>query len=385
MAPPPQRYRQIGFSLDGGPGELVRFDLAIRPEDLTVSEPSRLAVQQTLAGAWVDSFDRGLATISLSGTLGWRGSLFLSGEDAFRQLRDTMVLAWHQRRADAIDQGTDPTEVQLTFIDTLDDVTYVVAPQSFSLRRSRSSPLLMRYQIRLLALSDADAPVGLLDKISKALANPLRWIAGVTGLGGTLGTLTSYLTLARTYLQQGINLYGQFTGAVNQFVGTAVSVFGAVRDVAAGAQGLFSGADGLLLTAAKQIAAAGSAAFSAMATAPGLPAYLLLPATRLASAFQDAECNMANSFVTGAKYTTFDELFGASACSSTGGGDPISASTAAGLNPIVDIFPPVAAPVHVTAAATAAMASLTREPLDLLGQDAFIAAQLRTVAQGVTV
>lgn len=194
MTPPSQRFRQIGFALDGGPGELLRFDLAIRPEDLTIAEMSRLTVQQTLGGAWADSFDRGLATITLSGTLGWRGSLLLSGEDAFKQLHDTLVLDWHQRRRDAIGQGTDPTEVQLTFIDTLDDATFIVAPQQFSLRRSRSAPLLMRYQIRLLALADADAPSGLLDQISRALSNPLRWLSGVTGLGGVVSTLQGYLT-----------------------------------------------------------------------------------------------------------------------------------------------------------------------------------------------
>lgn len=378
MTPPSQRFRQIGFALDGGPGELLRFDLAIRPEDLTIAEMSRLTVQQTLGGAWADSFDRGLATITLSGTLGWRGSLLLSGEDAFKQLHDTLVLEWHQRRRDAIGQGTDPTEVQLTFIDTLDDATFIVAPQQFSLRRSRSAPLLMRYQIRLLALADADAPSGLLDQISRALSNPLRWLAGVTGLGGVVSTLQGYLTT-------GLNLYGAARAAVDGFVGTAVGVLSAVRDVAQFARGAFSGPDAQLLSAARMIASAGAGAFAALSTDPGLPKYLLIPALRLSAAFVDAECNMANSFITGTQFTTYDDLFGASSCSSTGGGDPINKYTAAGLNPIADIFPVNTPRVQVSAEGVAALVSLARDPLALVGQDAYTVGQLQIASRGITV
>src|ERR1035437_1247118 len=46
--------------------------LTVNPEDLTVTEPSRVAVQQTMGGAWVDSFGPGLRTINISGVTGWR-------------------------------------------------------------------------------------------------------------------------------------------------------------------------------------------------------------------------------------------------------------------------------------------------------------------------
>lgn len=376
MAPPSQRYRQIGFYLEGGSGSDVKFDLTIRPEDLTVAEPSRLVVQQTLGGAWADAFDRGIATINMSGTLGWRGGALLSGEDAFAQLRSTVFLDWHQRRKDLLDQGSDPAAVRLTFLDTLDSLNFVVAPQQFTLRRSKSSPLLMRYQIRLLALDDADSPSGILDQITSALSNPLRWLAGVTGMGGTLVTMQSYL-------DQGLNLYGAFSTSVRNFTSMGSSVLGAVQDIAATTRGVFADNDAVLLGTARAIMQAGSNALQAIAL-DTLPEYELIPAYRLPALFQEADCTMANSFSLGRTYRSWDDLFGASGCSSTGGGDP--PSPLAGLNPFETYFPTASASILVSPAATAAIKTLQQaDPLALIGHDATIAAQLDVISAGVSV
>lgn len=376
MAPPSQRYRQIGFYLEGGDGQDVKLDLAIRPEELTVSEPSRLIVQQTLGGAWADSFDRGLVSINLSGMLGWRGNGFLSGEDLFAQLRETVFLSWHERRKEAIGSGQDPNTVRLTFIDTLDGLTYVVAPQQFTLRRSKSRPLLMAYQIRLVALSDADAPSGLLDKIIAALSNPLRWLAGVTGLGGVITTLQSYVST-------GMALYGTASAAVGAFMGTVAGVLGTVASVASTVRGEFIGTDSGLLSSARVLCQAGANALSALATDPALPDYMLLPARRLPALLTEADCTMANSFSLGRSFTSYDDLLGASNCSSTGGGEPPSPYVALGTNPFDDYFPVDVQRIGVSGAATAALETLQIDPLLLLGRDSFIARQLQTIADGV--
>jgi hypothetical protein len=44
MASPSQANRRIGFNLTGGTSPRIRFDLSLRPEELTVSESSRLVV-----------------------------------------------------------------------------------------------------------------------------------------------------------------------------------------------------------------------------------------------------------------------------------------------------------------------------------------------------
>ncbi len=64
MRPPPQKNRPIGFYLTGGLGLPARVNLPIRPEELTRTETSRLQVNQTLGGAWADSFGAGLAKIT---------------------------------------------------------------------------------------------------------------------------------------------------------------------------------------------------------------------------------------------------------------------------------------------------------------------------------
>lgn len=379
MSPPSQRYRSIGFFLTGGDAEDVKLDLTIRPEDLSVQEPSRLVVQQTIGGAWADAFGRGQVSISLSGMLGWRGGLLVSGEDAFAKLRQTIFLDWHQRRTDAIAAGTDPDEVKLSFVDTLDELTFIVAPQQFSLRRSKSSPLLMRYQIRLLVLDDADAPNGILDQISRALNNPLRWLAGITGLGGTLGTLMSYYQKAKA-------LFGQASAAVRTVVGTAIGVLQEVSHVASAAKGIFTGSARGLLTTALGLTRAVSNALTALATDGSLPIADRLPALRLASTFNDANCTMANCFSGGARFVSYDDLSGASACSSTGGGEPISLFTAAGVNPFEAYFPPAASGITVSPGAAAAMASLIHvDPLILLGRDGATADSLRRIAEGVQI
>lgn len=169
--PPSQKNRTIGFA-----GTTGIYELTIRPEEITRTEPSRLAVQQTLGGAWIDSFDRGIIQIRIAGTTGWRGGPpghgGLSGEDAFHRLRTQAFIAWHAERAAIVAGGGDPSVVTLVFVDTLDGFTDIVAPKTFVMRRSKSSPLLIRYTIEMLVVQDLASPVG---------------------GGGALGTAFSYL------------------------------------------------------------------------------------------------------------------------------------------------------------------------------------------------
>lgn len=186
--PPSQKDRPIGFALFGG-GQSYVQNLLIRPEELTKSEPSRLNVQQTLGGAWADDFGRGVATIRISGHLGWRGSEALAGEDAFRALRNGAFVAWHQGRANQRAAGADPDAVQLFFVDTLDGFTDLVAPKVFTLRRSKTSPLLMRYTMELLVLDTADIAVTVTDPIAAAMTNPAGFLTGATELAAQAGAI----------------------------------------------------------------------------------------------------------------------------------------------------------------------------------------------------
>lgn len=175
--PPSQRNRPIGFY-----GSTGAYTFVIPPEELTRQEPSRLAVQQTLGGAWADSFDRGTISIKIAGTTGWRGGPpdggQLSGEAQFQVLRSQCFTAWHSARAAIVAGGGDPSSVQLYFVDTLNLTADLVAPKSFTLRRSKQSPLLLRYSIELLVLQDAATP------ITGGLAGlATGYLTGAAGLG----------------------------------------------------------------------------------------------------------------------------------------------------------------------------------------------------------
>ena len=199
-----------------------------------------------------------------------------------------------------------------------------------------------------------------------------------TGLGGVIGTIQGYLST-------GLALYGAASGAVRSVMSTITGVLGSVASFAADVRGEFLGAGGDLLTAARSICQAAANALAALGTDPALPDYLLLPARRLPSLLTEADCTMANSFSLGRSFVSFDDLLGASNCSSTGGGTPASPYAVLGTNPFDDYFPQEGTLIGVSGTATAAIKSLQVDPLQLVGRDAFIARQLQAIADGVTV
>ena len=375
-APPSQTFREMSFLLSGGQGGDLHFTFGIRPEELSRDEPQRLAVQQTLGGAWADLFGPGVKTISLSGHNGWRGGLLLSGEDMFIALRDTVIGQYNSRRAALIQQNQDPSAVTLTFTDTLNNISAFVTPQSFRLLRSRSRPLLMMYSLTLLELAPVTTPASILDQIMQALTDPTRWLLGYTGLTGEVLAIQGYV-------QQAQNVLGTIAGAVGMFSNVATSLFASVATTAQSVQGQFDSSVSILLTLGSSVAQAGRNAFYALAGDPTLPQADLIPIMNLSSSFNNAACAMA-SFNAESTFTTLDPLLGASACSSTAGGDPINVFTAAGANPFESLFGASEPPVLATAAVTQAITYLMGDPIELVGSTAAIGAALEAIATGIT-
>lgn len=156
MPPPRQKadVRPISFILHNQiTGEFAMMTLPIRPEDLSRTDVSRLTVHQTIGGAWADNFGPGLPTVNISGTTGWGQGWRLDGLQAFINLHELIFVEWHRMRADAVENAQDPELVKLIFDDGLDEFTWVVAPQTFVLKRNRHRPLLSQYQINLTYLS----------------------------------------------------------------------------------------------------------------------------------------------------------------------------------------------------------------------------------------
>lgn len=376
MRPPQQKNRPIGFYLTGF-GLPSRINLPIRPEELTQTETSRLQVNQTLGGAWADSFGPGLTKITMAGHCGWRGAFFLPGEEAFFALRETVFQSWHDRRKLAATAGQDPTQVRLYYADTLNDIRCEVAPVSFALRRSKASPLLMRYQISLIVLNDGIGGVaGVLDAITRALTNPLRYLAGVTGIVNVIGTISSLI-------RDGLAMLRGARDAALYVAGFGLSILDQVQSVAQEFRGVFDGANSQLLSTARRYSTAVRNAFWALAAMPGISNQDRATLMGVASGFQDAACTMATSFNAGRYFTSYEDLFGASNCSSTAGGRSWSTYAEQQANPFKAMFPPVAARLVVTPEADAALTALNRDPLELAGNEAKVTEYLTATAAGV--
>lgn len=311
-------FRPISFVLDdqttGSPP--VSVNLAIRPEDLTRSDPSRLNVQQTLGGAWGDNFGPGIPQITISGTTGWRRGLSdgLDGSDRFTQLYEQVYSGWHQRRKDAVAAGKDPDKVQLVFADALDNFAVVVAPNQFVLRRSKSRPLMFQYQIAMTVLDQNIDQAAFLQFGGNQIDAAIQQSTGLDSLTDSINSLTGYI--------QGISaaIDATLVAPVQSFMNQTARLYGAVSGaIAAGA-----GIAGQLISVAQMTARAGInifRTFAAVASIPTLSKALLM---QVVGAYTNIWCVLRNALNQQIYYPDYSPLFGSSNCSSTSGGRPIS-------------------------------------------------------------
>jgi len=235
--------------------QIITLDMVIRPEELTRTDVSRATVQQTLGGGWVDDFGPGLATINISGTTGWRmnaaaqGNAAIDGVDQFAKLKTQTFTGWHKRRNDAVKAGKDPKLVTLFFVDTLDSTMDSVAPMNFTLRRSKSRPLLMQFNISMLVLSGTIYTTA---SQSVAASNPLA-------------SLLASINNIVNGIKNVINVVNGIVGQVTAYMQTATSLFQSVSNLINSAQAIPQS----VLGAAKAMAQAGTTMFSTIAAIPG--------------------------------------------------------------------------------------------------------------------
>lgn len=375
----------ISFLLsdDAGLGPPVGITLWIRPEDLTRSDPSRLTVQQTLGGAWGDSFGPGVPTISLAGTTGWRQAPDGSGDGQarFLELRATVFDAWHARRLQAVQSGLDPNVVTLIFADALNSYVVVVAPQMFTLRRSKARPLLSQYQITLVVL----------DQVVGGSASPADAIA-LAGMGTILGTLAdglAALTLAIDVIQGAVgtvlaavaDVVGIVIAPIAFFMSATASLFGQIYGLVQAGSAVIDQVIGVGI----QLARAGINLFQTVASlAAGVP-FVEAEMMIIAGSYSTVFC-LLNAATSGLiTYQSYDDLYGASNCSSTAGGSPVS--PLAGTNPF-DLIVPTSAflPVALTPVAQASLAVLAaNDPVLAPMPPAQLSATVGTISGGMTV
>lgn len=335
--PVPENQRQraatnpIGFVFDAGDGSRLReHKLLIRPEDLTVTYPSRTTVVQTLGSEpFVDSFGEGVRQISLSGITGYRvpnDKRGYSARDELQAINNIFNVEWHAARKNAIANGRDPRTVELFYVDVLNGLTWLVVPMSFTLRRSKSRPLLHSYSLSAVRLRDAsvrflpevsvsfDSGIDPTETTGPAAAEAKKKTA-LESIRDAIKKINEVADNARKWLDQNIATpVESFTAMTSSVLNTVVST----RD------NLLSVADPLLATASL-LCQAGRNISHTIATIEGLPQSVKAKFKELASAYNGVVCVFRNVFNDNRPVLPeYSPLYGASTCSSTSGGRPLS-------------------------------------------------------------
>jgi hypothetical protein len=351
--------RPIAFIIQNGEEFSTPINLRIRPTDLTVSYPSRVTVHQTIGRGqikgWGDDFGEGLPSCVLSGHTGWRYSKSsqMDGVKAFLELQKMIKTTYHDLRQQAIKNGTDPDVVKLIFVDMLDEFTWSVTPIAFALQRSKSQPLLMKYNMQLQALdTNVKNPIVILppgqnikdglNALERAI-NKLKEISekiqgftkdAIAKVDGAFSTVAKY---AKDFHDLSTAVFD----VVNMSVSSVKDITGAVANN--------------LIGIASDIAQVGINLNRTLASIQSLPSYLKAELSNVANAFNEVKCIFKNSLKPNSYYEDYSDLNGASNCSSTTGGGP--ASIYSGSNPFAKMQPTMPA-IGVSGEASASIKSL---------------------------
>jgi hypothetical protein len=353
MPPTSQRDRPISFHLWDGGGLIASHQLYVRPEEISYDDPGRISVQQTLGGAWADEFGRGLTTISLRGITGWRGNQDGDGERQFHALRQDILDGYYEARARASASNSDPDRIQIIFVDALNDRTMIGAPQSFRLQRSKSRPLLFQYAIQLIGLAQhGEVSVQIEDAIAEAMIDRAgrrsssiqRMLDNAGAIGGLVGALPSGL---------------------REFAATSADVFTQAAAVAADAASVIASTAEAVIGVAEAVSQVGANIFWVLAEQAGVDYKTMQRYMTLASRYSDMYCTIRNGIRVFNPIRSFDGLFGASNCSSTGGGNP--PSVYADVNAFGEIFASSGSRVQVSGEASQEMSAWLRDTLTLAG------------------
>lgn len=307
--------RPISFvlvDLSISPAITNTLEMIIRPEELTRTDVTRATVQQTLGGAWADDFGPGLATINISGHTGWRGGQFSTsdGMDQFAKLKNQVFTEWHSRRNTAVKAGINPAKVGLVFVDALDSTIDLVIPMNFTLRRSKSRPLLMQFAISMIATKGKIYS----SSSSSSSSGMASALSGLTSMLKSITNIVSAIGNAINFVKSAI------VAPVVAFMNATKAIFNAVSNLVSSAESIPL----TLLNTAKSTAQAGTSMFATIAAFPGNAPDQMAASMSVSSEYSNILCLLHNAVNQQVVYPDYTPLYGASNCSSTSGGSPES-------------------------------------------------------------
>lgn len=368
----PISFALLDFNVSDAPTEVKLY---VRPEELTRTDPSRTPVQQTMGGAWADEFGPGIPTINISGNTGWRSDS--AAKDGIQRLLDLKSLVfeqWHAKRLAAYQNGGRPDFVQLMFVDVLHQLTSLVIPGQFVLRRSKSRPLLAQYQIPMTVIGES---VGAYDSPPAVIVAEDAQSLGLTSLLQSINDITTHMDRISSWISTNI------LAPVKAFVATVTKVCNAV----VGAVNSVLGIGKALMSVATTLVQGATKVFQTIAAVMSLPNQIMGQVMGIASAFTNIFCILKNALTGKSIYQDYTPLYGASNCSSTAGGSPISAY--ASKNAFESVVPMTSAapgPVAITAPAQVSLAALAHmDPVVAPYTPTQLAAMVKAANDGMTV
>jgi uncharacterized protein YoxC len=256
----------------------------------------------------VDSFGPGLRAINISGTTGWRAK-HANGRDweqEFKSLHDEAFKYWHIRRDAKIAEGGDPDKVRLEFVDTLDGIAVYVVPQQFVLKRSKSRPLLVQYNIGMMAT--ADIGYSFPDQEPKLDAKAVldSFDQTVADMADMAAAIAAAVTSALQAVTKLLNKINKMMAAVQNIMKAIGSIISAVTAII------------------KKIAQALKNFFAMLAAMRNFAGKLTSLWKQAMAEFRNLQCLFKNGFQDAWQLEKYDDFNGAANCSSTNGGSPLS-------------------------------------------------------------
>lgn len=334
---------------DESAGTSDQLTLLIRPEELSIGFPSRLSVNQTLGGAWADNFGEGIEEGSFAGTLGWRASSDDSGgTERLINLKTFVYSDWHARRAAAVIKGDDPMLVKLMLVDTLNNYSRVIAPRVFELKRSKSRPLLAQYRFNFVMLS-RDIVGKDLQGTDAGFGTISSWVDSFTA---SINAITAKIKAAYKWIDKTI------IAPIKTFVAKTMAIYKAIKDMVNAGVGIIRQI-GSIATLVTQAATNIFRAVGLVMNIPNIAKAAIMGVTR---EFTNLFCLLKNAKKV-MQYEDYDDVYGASNCSSTSGGRSISVYSGSTNNTFAAVAKQPALPVSVSQGASNSLKTLANTDL----------------------
>lgn len=132
---------------------IMQYTFYITPQDIQITKPGRLSVYQSIGGAaHIDHLGEGLVGITINGTTGFNPLIGPAGFVQYSLLRNIIDLYYDRCRNGFAAQSR--LELAVSFPDYPNYGTWDVTVKDMNLSRSAQMPLINKYTISFIAISD---------------------------------------------------------------------------------------------------------------------------------------------------------------------------------------------------------------------------------------